>query len=960
MKYLPNERIFGFRVIDQRHSNELNADIIEMIHEKTGARLCWLNNQAENKVFSIAFRTIPEDNSGVFHILEHSVLCGSEKYPVKEPFVELLKGSMNTFLNAMTFPDMTMYPVGSRNDRDLLNLTEVYLDAVFRPLILQNELIFRQEGWRIDRDGKTGKPVYQGVVFNEMKGALSDVREIGETELSRQLFPDTGYGFNSGGDPESIPDLTYQKFIEVYRRHYHPSNSWIYLDGAVPMNEMLPLIDSYLGTYEKEDNLPCLTLQSPASSDRTICYELGREEDSRNKGHLYLARIFGSWEQKTRNMAATILGDVLTGNNDAPLKRMILEKKLAQDFSLTIDDSSLQSVCIFHAENVTDGQEEELLRTLYEFADQLEKEGLDAAALEASINRLIFLLKEEEEPQGIERAVRVMNSWLYGGDPLFSLENDTQISELRTMAEDGSLDRLAVSLLREQFGRCILRLHPSKSIGDENRRAEDARLTSITANWTPEQQAANETMLASLHLRNETPDSPEALAALPMLKKEDADIPPEWPETEEKDIDGVRLLFHPIFTGGIIHLRAYFALTDLSMEQLQDVSLMCSLLGKLPTRHYDTEKLQQEVKRYTGRLGFSVITHRPVHDSSVCTPYLTAFASVLPENVQKAEALLAEILKTSDFSAVEKIREVVLQLEMLSRQRVVEAGHTICIRSVLSHFSAEYALKEALDGSLAVRYLHSFASDTDAMLPKLKATARKVVTESVCRRRLTLSLTAEELIDWTPFLNPLQEGTGIPAYAGYAVSTPDHQGFRVPSRVGFASCGWQMSDRVHEFHGSWFLVSSILTYSYLWNKVRVQGGAYGCALQVDRYCNIISYSYRDPSPDRTLTMYSGVSEFLKAFLDSDESLDNYIISTLNDLNPLLSPREKGNIADTRWFTGYTRSEALRLRREIMETTPEILMEAAVILDEFAEKGAVSVVGPGELLDKCPGLIVSDL
>ena len=960
MKFFENQVCHGFRVSSVRYSKELNANIIEMNHEKTGARLCWLDNQAENKVFSISFRTIPEDNTGVFHILEHSVLCGSEKYPVKEPFVELLKSSMNTFLNAMTFPDMTMFPVSSRNNRDLLNLTEVYLDAVFRPRILQDECVFRQEGWRIEPDEYTGELVYKGVVFNEMKGALSDVGEVGETELSRQLFPDTGYGFNSGGDPESIPTLTYAKYISAYQRHYHPSNAWIYLDGDVPMDEMLALIASYLNTYEKTDNLPKPSFQSPVSSDRTIFYELGQEEDEKNKGHLYLSKIWDTWENKTRNMAVAILGDVLTGNNDAPLKKMILDRNLAQDFSLTIDDSTLQSVYTFHAENVTDGCEDELIRTLDEFAEYIEKKGLNASAVEASLNRFIYLLKEEEEPQGIARAVRVMNSWLYDGDPLFFLENETQIAELRSMAADSSLNRLAVSLIRDQTGRCILRLHPSKSLGEEKREEEARRLADIIAAWTPAQRAENDFLLSSLHSWQDTADTPEALSSLPVLKKGDANIPVEWPSTEEKDLNGVHLLFHQLPTGGIVNLRAYFSMGDLSLGQLQDASLICGLLGKLPTKHYDTLTLQQEIKQYTGRLGFSIISFRSGNDVSVCAPYLVAYTSVLPENVSKAENLLAEILTTTDFTASEKIMEIVFQLEMASRQRIVSAGHVIGIRSTLAHFSAEYALKEALEGSSSVRYLHTFVSEPDNMLTRLRGTAEKILTNTICRQRLVLSLTADQMIDLSAFPSFLPAGTAVPAYASYSIKAAYRQGFRIPARIGFAVRGLQMGNISSEFHGHWFLISNIITYSYLWNKVRVQGGAYGCGLQVDRYGNLYSYSYRDPSPHRTLSIDSGASAFLKDFFNGNESLDNYIISTLNDLNPLLSPREKGGVADSRWFTGYTRSEAEKIRMEILNATPEILIEAAKTLDTFSERGAICVVGPQELLDQCNDLIVSDL
>lgn len=956
-----NQVLHGFRVTSLRPSAELAGTLAEMTHEKTGARLAWLDNGLENKTFSIAFRTLPTDNTGVFHILEHSVLCGSEKFPVREPFVELLKGSMNTFLNAMTFPDMTMYPVASRNDRDLLNLTEVYLDAVFRPRILQDERVFRQEGWHIEPDGNDPeKYIYKGVVFNEMKGAMSDVRDAGEREMSRLLFPDTGYGFNSGGDPEVIPTLTYAAYCETYRRHYHPSNAWIYLDGAVPLDEMLALIDASLAAYEPEEDLPRFAFQAPVGSDRELPFELGQEEDPANKGHLYLSRIIGSWQDKTRNMAASILGDVLTGNNDAPLRRLMLERGLCQDFSLSVDDSTMQSILTLHAENVTDGREQEILDTLAEYADQLERTGLDSAEVEATLNRFAFALKEEDEPQGIDRAVRIMGSWLYDGDPLFALENDEQIAELRRMLENGEFDALAVSLLKDRTGLCRLSLHPSKTLGEERRRAEEARLARITAAWTAEEKSANEAMLAVLQAWQETPDSPEALATLPMLKKEDADIPPEWPETEERDLGGVRLLVHPQPTGGILHLRALFPLTDCSLREMQDLCLICSLLGKLPTASHDSASLQREIKRVTGRLTFSLTSFAHPSDPARCTPMLVALTSVLKENLEQAEALMAEILQTTDFSSREKIMEIVLQLEMMSRQRIVGAGHAIGIRSALSHFSANNALKNALEGDLAVSYLHTLATDPDQLLPGVLLTAEKL-REIVCRRRLTLSLTGDQPdADLSAFLSLLPEGAPVPEYASFTSDRPYRQGYRVPAQVGFAVRGYHLSPDQLPLHGSLYLLANILTYSWLWNQVRVQGGAYGCGFQVDRFGNLFSYSYRDPSPARTLGVDAGASAFLREFLRGDEALDKFIISTLNDLNPLLPPRDKGVIADMRILSGYTREEAERVRKQILHTSPADLEKAAGLLDTFAEQGAVCVVAPGELLEKCPDLQISDL
>ena len=959
MRFAPNEFVAGFRVRAIRESAELRARVVEMAHEKTGARLLWLDNGAENKVFSIAFRTLPEDDTGVFHILEHSVLCGSERYPVREPFVELLKGSMNTFLNAMTFPDMTMYPVGSRNNRDLLNLTGVYLDAVFRPRILSTPLIFCQEGWHIEMD-EQGRPLFKGVVLNEMKGSMSDVESLAERCMNRQLFPDTGYGFNSGGDPEAIPTLSLEAFRETYRRHYHPSNAWIYLDGAVPMEEMLPLIDSYLSPYEPLTDLPRFVYQTPKGSDAALPYELGQEEDPANRGHLLLSRITGSWKDKTENMAVSIIADVLTGTNDAPLKRLVLEKGLAQDISLSMDDTTLQSFITFHAENVTDGKEEELLALIRSYGDTLSARGLDLEAAEASLNRFAFGLKEEDEPQGIDRAIRAMGSWLYEGDPLFALENDAQLSELRAMLRDGRLQALAVSLFRPAEGDCVLRMRPSKTLGAEKRAEEEARLRAITSAWTASDRAENEALLSALQAWQTEPDTPEALAALPMLKKEDADIPPFWTKTEMLEEAGVRLLFHPLPTSGVLHLKAYLSLSDLSLREIQHASLLCALLGKLPTASHDALSLQREIKKLTGRLSFATIVRPHPEDPSLCTPLLVASLSVLKENVPAAQALLAEILKTTDFSDTGRILEIVNQLEMASRQRIVGGGHAIGVRNVMSHFSADMALRNAMEGDEAVRYLHHLAGNPETDLPALLDTARRVLDQTVCRKRMILSLTAEERLSFEAFVSSLPEGTEVPRFASYRLDSPFRRGFRIPAQVGFTARGFRLEKKDQPAHGRMLLAANILTYSFLWNRVRVQGGAYGCGFQADRYGNLFSYSYRDPAPDKTLSVDRDAAAFLKQFLREGESMDKYIISTLNDLNPLISPREQGALADLRWLSGYTREQAERVRKEILHADEKDLLAVCGLLEAFAERGAVCVVAPGAALDRCPDLAVEDL
>lgn len=959
MQIRTGEEILGFRVTRAEYREELKGKAVSMEHIGTGAKLFWLDNKAENKVFGIAFRTLPEDDTGVFHILEHSVLCGSGKYPVREPFVELLKSSMSTFLNAMTFPDMTLYPVGSRNNRDLLNLTEVYLDAVFDPACRREEKIFRQEGWHIETD-ENGNPVYKGVVFNEMKGAMSDVDGLIEEAIARQLFPDTAYGFNSGGDPDKIPELTYEQFVRTYERYYHPSNARIYLDGDVPMEEMLSLIGRYLARFKRQENLPAFIWQTPKASESIISYELGAEETAENKGHYTVSRLTGTWRDRAENMARGIIADVLTGSNEAPLKRAALEKGLCQDLTLTVDDTGLQSWVTLHAERVTDGKEAEIEALVREHGEKILRDGIDSDAAEASLNRAVYHLREEEEPQGIGRCIRCMGTWLYGGEPELALESAGMIAELRGMLANGRLNALAADMLLNREGAVVVRAVPSRTAGAEAREREAAALRRITASWTAEKREENRRMLETLDSWQQTPDSDEALETLPALSLADADVAPDWTETEETLTDGIRTLVHRISCNGVVHIRAYFNLTDCSLEDLSTAAGLSGLLGRMPTANHDAWSLQQDIKRYTGSLGFSVLTRSKPNQAETCTPYLAAYASALCEHADKAQALLSEILMTTRLEDDGKITEILRQTEMGVRQRVIGAGHAIGVRNVLSHYSAENAARDALEGGRMVRLVHQLTKEPEKTVPAFREKLQNILKNAVCRKRMILSFTGDEPVSLMPLIRDIPEGMPAPEAVAYCSDGPMRTGYRIPAQIGFAVRGSRLSEYGVSFTGSAWLATQIISLGYLWNKVRVQGGAYGAGISLDRAGNVFTYSFRDPTPARTLTMDAGISAFLRDLADCGADLDKYIISSLNELNPLLSPREKGVQADMRTLTGYTRNEAERIRQEVLHATPEQLAACGSWLDAFAKDGAVCVVAHEDALKACDGLEISDL
>ena len=953
------DRFHGFTVTRIRESQELGGRLVEMVYDKTGTELCWVDNQLENKLFSIAFKTLPEQSTGVFHILEHSVLCGSKKFPVREPFVELLKSSMNTFLNAMTFPDKTMYPVSSRNARDFLNLTEVYLDAVFAPAILENPNIFYQEGWHIETDAD-GTRSYKGVVFNEMKGAMSSVDGMAEYKLSEMLFPDTCYGFNSGGDPAVIPTLTYEQFIETYHRFYHPSNARIFLDGDIPAEETFALLEEYLSQYDKREALPEITMQTPVSSEQTMEYELSQDEEITDKGCLYVGKILCTWQDRVKIIACNALWDAIAGSNEAPLKRAVLSEGLAQEMSFMLDPSTAQCYLQIAFRNITDGRENEILPLIRRTAAELLEQGLDRSAIEASVNRLAFLALEPEEPQGLERCISSMNSWLHGGDPMQYMVNLEDFAKVRAMLDDGSFEALLREMLLDETGVAVLHAKPSYTFGETMRQEEAARLAAACADWTAEDEAKNAALNAALQAWQQTPDSPEQLATLPVLDVSEVSDQPAWTETAVHEADGVTVLYHPEPCMGLVHVGLYFRMTDYSIDDLPLLLHLGSLFGKLPTAHYSALELQQELKNKVGRLETSVEILAEKNQQDTCIPLLTVRCSFLAERQADAARLIEEVLLTTDFTQKDKIREILLQTDERFKQFPVMGGHALGLSAVLSRCSAAYAARDALGGYTAIRRTHALVKNFDTEFDAFCTLMQRVQRETCCKARLTAGVTSAKETAIHDILAAFPQGTAVPEQVHYELHLPERMGCRIPAQIGFAVQGYQLTGDDPAFDAGYRVAAKILSLSYLWNVVRVQGGAYGTGISIRRDGSLLTYSYRDPSPAASLSVNRGLSDFIRQFCESGEPIDGYIISTVNDEDPLRAPRDNGFTADSLWFTKRTKEEFAAERKQMLSTTKETLLRSCAVWDTFAEKGSVCVCAAENLLNDCADLTVCEL
>ncbi|MBR3965141.1 MAG: insulinase family protein [Clostridia bacterium] len=952
-----NQRLCGFIVTRVRERESLGGAFVEMTHEKSGASLCFSDNGEDNKLFCIGFKTLPTDSTGVFHILEHSVLCGSEKYPVREPFVELLKSSMKTFLNAMTYPDKTIYPVSSRNTADFMNLTSVYLDAVFAPAILKDKNIFYQEGHHVELDGDT--PSYKGVVFNEMKGAMSGVDDNIEIGINSLLFPNNCYRFNSGGAPEEIPDLTYEQFIKTYKKHYHPSNALIYLDGDIPLVETLTLIDSYLSRFDAAPVSLDIEPSVSARVERTEYFEVAEGEDGENKAILTVGKLLCGFEDKRKLLAAKVLCNALADSNEAPLCRALLSSGLGEDLSLYLSDGIAQTALILQVRNMNDADSDKVIAIIRDTARSLIEGGLDRGALRASINRIAFRLRQTPEPQGLYRASAAFDSWLYGGDPMLYLDNEGEADALRAMLEDDTFEKLLAEMLLDDKV-AILHMLPSATLGAEKREREAARLANELAAMSEDEKAELRREGAALALWQQTPDTAEQLATLPTLPLSQIGDMPELTRTELGEIAGVKLLYHPVKTSGITYISLYFSLCDLTLDELSAAALLPALFGELSTENYSVAALQQEIKTYIGAVSYDLGVHSRDGVVDKCTPCLTVRISVLDENIGKALELIEEVLLRTDLRSTDAIREIVLQEDEYAKQEAVMSGHSLAASAVGAHFSARGAVNEAIRGFSSIRYLRTLAKNFDGEVGALCDLLCRIQKNSLCRARLTASVTSSEPRRVDAIINALPEGVALADGAEYKTALPYKMGISVPAGISFAACGYHLSRIGERAGGARGVADKILSLDYLWNEVRVQGGAYGVGMQTGRDGVMLCYSYRDPSPVRTLGVFGKMAEHIEAFCDRGEEIDKYVISAVASTEPLATPAARGHGADERYFLGIGEAELSRRRAEMIATDAAALRAIAPSLRAMRDEGAVCVVGFADALKGCDGLEIIEL
>lgn len=954
--------IHNFSILSSRRVDELDAVLHRMSHEKSGARLVWLERAEENKTFGIAFQTQPWDDTGVFHILEHSVLCGSDRYPVKEPFVELMKSSLNTFLNAMTFPDRTFYPVSSRNDQDFINLLRVYMDAVLHPLLHSKPEIFGQEGWHYELDGD-GVPSYKGVVFNEMKGAFASPDTLLECEMNRRLFPDTCYRFVSGGAPEHIPELTYEQFTAAHSRLYHPSNSYIFLDGRLDIEKVLDILDSeYLSGCERRPAPEAIPLQAPVEAGTSVIhYELSQQEAP--EGRVRLADGFVACTYRDREILTALhtLSDVLCGDNQAPLKRRILEGGLAQDVRLDVHDGIQQPWVTLEVRDTDEDKIDEASAALREELERLVREGLDHGRILAVLDHLEFESRQRDydrTPQGLVLGFQVLESWLYGGDPGANLSVGTLFDDLRRKCAEGYFEKLLEQILLKNTHHCRVLMRPSHTAGQERRERETARLHAARAKWSAADAAGIRRYQESIATWQAAPDTPEQLAAIPRLHLDQIPAMPEELPLAEERIGRTAVLRHDLPTRGVTYLHLYFALDDLTPDELTKASFLARLFGYLDTSSRTLTELHQEMRSLFGNIQFAVEAYGERNVPERCRIFLCASCSVLDGKLEKAMSFLTAFLTQQRWNDPARVLAFLRQHRAAMAEQAVMAGHNAAMSRVLAYSTAEGAVLEQTGGITFLRWMTGLERDFPARFPAL-AEELEILARRIFRRaRMTVSVTAGNEASAGTAVRVLSDGLpgGMfvrPSAAAVRPRGPRREGIVIPAGVSFAAMGGGFPAAGK---GAAKVLGRTVSLAHLWNAVRVQGGAYGTGMVLRDTGFAGFFSYRDPSAARTLACYRASADFLRGAGNMD--LTGMIIGAVAESDPLLTVRMKGKAADARYWRRITYASLCQVRQEMLSAGPENLTALADGVEELTAKGAVCVLGSQRHIDECAGLLDS--
>ena len=960
------ENCKAYEIIQTTKLDDLNSVGCLLRHKKSGAKISLISNDDDNKVFYIGFRTPSLDSTGAAHILEHSVLCGSRKYPVKDPFVELVKSSLNTFLNAMTYPDKTIYPVASCNEKDFQNLMEVYMDAVFYPNIAEHKEIFCQEGWHYEMEDMEAPLTINGVVYNEMKGAFSSPEDVLSREILSALYPDTSYFFESGGDPDVIPTLSYEKFLAFHKKYYHPCNSYIYLYGNMDMEEKLEWMDrEYLSKYDVIEVESEVKWQKPFTEVKEvkIPYNIASGEKLEDNTYLSYNISTGTILDKKLYVAFDILDYALLSAPGAPLKQALLDAGIGKDIMASFDNYTLQPMFSIIAKNSNIEKKEEFLSVIHNVLEDQVKNGINKKSLLAGINSFEFKYREADFgqfPKGLLLGIKCLDSWIYDeNEPFMHLEELEVIEFLKKQTETDYFEQLVQKYLLDNSHAAIVIAEPQYGLNAAKEEKLAKKLEEYKNSLSEEEQREIVTFTHHLKKYQEEPSAPEDLDKIPTLTREDIKKDAEPLYIRKKYLDDTLMLCHDVETNGIAYFSLIFDVTEIPAHLIPYMGLLKVILGYVNTEHYHFQELANEINLHTGGIFSNIGSYANVETGKVSLKYEIK-AKTLYREIPKTLEIIREILTSSDFFQQERIYEILAQLKSRLQMGMSSSGHTISAMRAMSYFSVSGKYTDMTEGIEFYQLIKELEEHFEEKKDALSKTLVELVNCIFRRDNLMISAGAQteglDLLEGevSKLKEILKEGTSGLEKEPLQLEKKN-EGFLDASQVQYVSRAGNFKKAGYEYTGALRILKVLLSYDYLWINIRVKGGAYGCMSGFTRRGDGYFTSYRDPNLAKTNEVYEGIPEYLKNFNIEEKDMTKYIIGTFSDVDAPLTPAGKTGRSATAYLTGVTYEMIQKERREILNATQQDIRALSGIVEAILKEDALCVIGNEEKLKEEKGL-----
>lgn len=956
-----------YEILDEHRVEDVQSDGFILRHKKSGARIAILSNNDDNKVFYIGFRTPPEDETGVPHIIEHTTLCGSKKFPVKDPFIELAKGSLNTFLNAMTYPDKTVYPVASCNDQDFKNLMDVYLDAVFNPNITKYEEIFKQEGWHYELTGKDDELKINGVVYNEMKGAYSSPDEVLSSQIYRSLFPDNTYSKDSGGNPEYIPKLTYEAYLDFYHKYYHPSNSYIYLYGDMDVVERLEWLDKeYLSLYDYKKVNSEINKQPAFDEIKNVeaQYSITMDDSQENKTYLSYNRVVGDSLDEMLYQAFDVLDYALVSSPGAPVKQALIDAGIGDDVYGSYDAGILQSVFSFVAKNANASQADEFESIIESTLKEVVKTGINKEALLAGINSSEFKFRETDFgqfPKGLLFGLNCLDSWLFDDmKPFIHLECLGTFAKLRKAVDTDYFEKLIQEYLLDNTHGSSVTVKPKRGLGNEREEALAKELSDYKASLSDEE--IKKLIEDTEHLKKyqEEPSSDEDLRKLPMLTRADMKKNAMPFSNIEDELLDVKVVRHDIESNGIDYISFLFDAGDFAQSELGYLGFFTNALGLVSTEKYSYTDLANATNIYTGGISTGTASHPDIKDRNNFVFKFEVKLKVLEKNLDKALELMEQMLLTSDFTDTKRLGELVAQIKARLQANLSSSGHLVAAMRSMSSFSRYALYQDELKGVAFYRSIcrieKELSESPKSVSDKLAAIAKKLFA----RNRMLISFTGnnEAYGNAKPSLEKVIAGFNKMSAVGNQAEVHFNtakEAFIDASQIQYVAKTGDFICEGYEYTGALRLLRIILSYDYLWINVRVKGGAYGCMNTFLRSGESYFVSYRDPNLSDTLDVYDRIPEYIKSFSPDERDMTKYIIGTFSALDTPMNPEAKGSRSLSAYLEGITYEQIQKERNEILNAQPEDIRRLADLVEAVLKKDSICVIGNENMIKESAGL-----